>query len=254
MKRTTSPKTVFFQPQAAQVQNYPILHLRRPPQDVQTTRIFDGEQQRLGIRHAVETLMTQVMTTLPESSLQRAIFIDWRTRFLQNPLQTDQQRHHAAMDLEWLFYEQIETQMSLRRVIDERQINSIGRVLLGSQEKVFKLREKYRAKARALLENKITQETLALYREFIGELFYEMGVAVSKALVAQRESAQAAGRNTEAVIHEASTQIHEAYMQSAGALSELRNEVVQTYHACQAAEKTHQATIEALTQTMKGSS
>ena len=231
----------------------PQLHLRlRASIFITPNPALDWEVQTREILERVEEIITLALRTLPDESPQRDIFIAWSDRFRQNPLQTAQQRYHAAIDLEWLLYEQIETQRCLRIAIDEQSVNTICGVLLGSTSHAARLRIQYRAKAQQVLHAEITQHTLQRYRELIEELFYEMGLAASNALGQERKTIVLEGRKTERVCRETAEGIHETYMQSTHTVEQLRREVVQRYNGCQKIDRTHQSTVQGLETIVKG--
>ena len=231
----------------------PVLHSRlRSSIFITSNPTLNWELQTREILERVEAIVAEVLLTLPENSPQRDIFIAWGERFRQNPLRTAQQRYHAAIDLEWLLYEQIETQPCLRIAIDEQNVNTVCGVLLASTRQVSKLRTQYRAKAQQVLHAEITQLTLQHYRELREELFYEMGLAVSSELGQERKAVVLEGRKTERVCRETATGIHETYMQSTNTVETLRKEVVQRYNESQKIERTHQSTIQGLEKIIKG--
>ena len=215
-------------------------------------RAFNRDLQNQEIRERVEALISDALRALPEDSPQRETLRAWLECFKQNPLRTEQQRYRAAVDLEWLLYEQIESQPCLRSAIDDCRVNTIAQVLLQTQEKVLELRLKYRAKASQLLQQDITMQTLERYQTIIGELVYEIGLTVSNELAQERNAIIQAGRHAEAAFQDASVAIHAAAMQSADAVESLREGVANRYRLYQAVQETHEASLQTLQRIIKG--
>lgn len=213
------------------------------------TRDLQGQE----VHARVQALIQDALNALPEHHPQRATLMGWRAQFARNPLQTERQRNQAAVDLEWLLYEQIESQAILRIAIDDRRVNAIAQVLLNTPVNVLALRAKYRAKARELLHQKITVHTLERYQAFIGDLFYEVGRAISTELAQERGTIVQEGRNSEAAAQEASVAIHAAAMRSGEVVMDLRATVANRYHLFQAVQDTHQASLQTLERIISGS-
>lgn len=230
----------------------PLVLRLRPAIPIPANRELNWELQNNELRQRVEAIFNDALRALPEDNPQRATLIAWHVRFRQNPLRTEQQRYRAAVDLEWLLYEQIETQSCLRIAIDDRRVNAIAQVLLNTPEKVLELREKYRARARQLLHQQITAQTIQRYQTFVEALFYEVGLAASNALAQERGAVVQEGRMTEAVCQNASTTIHEACMQTADTVETLREDVVNRYRLFQAAQEAHQASLQTLKRIIEG--
>lgn len=121
----------------------PVLVLRLDPSRTPQTVMLDRTrvaplQLALRVRGAqagVAALLQRIDALLPAGDPARAVFAAWGERFRSYPL-TGPERVRAAIDLEWLWHEQIRPHRGLIVPIEEGAINQIQSRLFREQSTV----------------------------------------------------------------------------------------------------------------------